>query len=138
MDTESRIREKLLGAEGVRFALLFGSRAPGGRPRPDSDWDVAVYLDERLSPADRFAEQVRLSALLSDLGRVDLIVLNDAPPLLAHRVLLHGRRLLVRDQVAFVRFFVRTLAASGDEAHWRQVHEQARRRRLEEGRYGRP
>lgn len=138
MDTESRIRETLLRSDNVRFALLFGSRAPGGRPRPDSDWDVAAYLDERLSAADRFAEQLRLSSELSDLGRVDLVVLNDAPPLLAHRVLLHGQRLIVRDQAAFVRFFVRTLAAAGDEAHWRQVHEQARRRRLEEGRYGRP
>ena len=138
VDTEAQIRKRLLESESVSFAILFGSRAPGGRPRPDSDWDVAVYLDERLGPEARFAARLRLATELSDIGRVDLVVLNDAPPLLAHRALQGGRRLFTRDARTYVRFFVRTLAASGDAAYWRSVQAPARRRRLEEGRYGRP
>jgi hypothetical protein len=66
-----------------------------------------------------------------------LVVLNDAPPLLGQRAL-QGQRVLVEDPVAYVRFFVRTDAAAGDERYWRQIHMDACKRRLEEGRFGRP
>jgi predicted nucleotidyltransferase len=138
MDTEAEIRGRLQACEHVVFALLFGSRAPSGRPRQGSDRDLAVYLGEGLGPAERLAARLGLATELSDPGHVDLVVLNDAPALLAHRALQGGRPLLARDPGAYVRFFVRTPAASGDEAYWRRFHEQARRRRLEEGRHGRP
>ncbi len=118
------------------FAHLFGSRA-GGRPRPDSDWDVAVYLRPGLTKAQRFKVRLRLLADLDNLGRVDVVVLNDAPPLLAHRAL-QGQRLVVRDSTALVRFSVRTAALAEDERYWSEIHLKERLRRLEEGRFGRP
>ena len=136
MDIEAEIASRLERSPDVTFAFLFGSRA-GGSPRPDSDWDVAVYLAPRLSPRERFQRRRELLADLSDLGAVDLVVLNEAPPLLAHRAL-QGRRLVHRDPDLYVRFFVRTLAESEDERPWRELHHQARLRRLEEGRFGRP
>jgi len=68
-----RLRGRLvpLESESVSFAILFGSRAPGGRPRADSDWDVAVYLDERLGPEARFGRAPQVGHELSDIGRVD-------------------------------------------------------------------
>ena len=65
------------------------------------------------------------------------IVLNDAPPLLAHRAL-SGRRLLVRDKTALVRFFVKTMSMAEDDRFYSQIHLQAQLRRIEEGRFGRP
>jgi predicted nucleotidyltransferase len=135
-DVMSELARRLAGVASVRFALLFGSRA-AGRPRTDSDWDLAVYLSDALSAEERFSERLRLAAELEDLGCIDLVVLNEAPPLLAQRAL-QGQRILVEDPVAYVRFFVRTEAAAGDERYWRQIHLEARRRRLEEGRFGRP
>jgi predicted nucleotidyltransferase len=135
-DVISELARRLAGFASVRFALLFGSRA-GGKPRADSDWDLAVYLSDDLSPEERFSERLRLAAELEDLGRIDLVVLNDAPPLLGQRAL-QGQRILVEDPVAYVRFFVRTEAAAGDERYWRQIYLEARKRRLEEGRFGRP
>jgi predicted nucleotidyltransferase len=120
----------------VRFAFLFGSRATA-KARPDSDWDVAVYVDEGLDDPQRFDLRLRLTVELAEYDPLDLVVLNDAPPLLGHRALM-GRRLFVKDKTAYVRFFVRTLAESWDEAYCRQVHGAARYRRLEQGRYGRP
>ena len=81
--------------EAVRFALLFGSRATG-HPRPDSDWDVAVYLDDALPPQQRFRLRLDLAGALD----ADVSVLNDAPPLLAHRALM-GRPLIIRDTDSF-------------------------------------
>lgn len=118
--------------EAVRFALLFGSRATG-HPRPDSDWDVAVYLDDALPPQQRFRLRLDLAGALD----ADVSVLNDAPPLLAHRALM-GRPLIIRDKSAYVRFFVRSVAFAEDERRYRAVHAGARRRRIEEGRFGRP
>lgn len=136
MDIPVEIARRLERHPEVSFALLFGSRA-GGSPRPDSDWDVAVYFDPPLSSQARFAHRRELVSDLADLGRIDLVVLNEAPPLLAHRAL-QGRRLVHRDPAAYVRFFVRTLGESGDERHWRELDHQARLRRLAEGRFGRP
>jgi len=121
---------------GVLFATLFGSRA-AGRARGDSDWDIAIYLDDALDARERDQIRSRLIAALEPAIRVDVVVLNDAPALLARRAL-DGEALLVRDRRARVRFFVRTLAAAGDEAFWHDLHARARERRLSEGRYGRP
>ncbi len=129
------IVQAVTNTEAALFAFLFGSRA-SGHARPDSDWDVAVYLREDLTPRERFDVRLRLLADLDGLGAVDVVVLNDAPPLLAHRALL-GRRLLMRDETAFVRFFVRTMAMVEDMEYWAGIHLKARLRRLREGRFGR-
>lgn len=130
------LHDRLEAVDEILFAYLFGSRA-GGRPRPDSDWDVAVYLDPALSARERFDVRRRLTVDLEDVGRVDVVVLNDAPPLLAHRALC-GRRLLVRDKTALVRFFVKTMSMAEDDRYYSQIHEQALLRRIQEGRFGRP
>ncbi len=130
------MRERLEAEETVLFALWFGSRA-GGRAREDSDWDLAVYLREELSPRERLAARLRLLAELQDIAPADLVILNEAPPLLGHRAL-HGRRILVRDPRAYVRYVIRTLAESEDERYFRDLHRAARDRRLAEGRFGRP
>ena len=127
------LEDRLAAFPEIAFAYLFGSRARGDE-RPDSDWDVAVYLREDLSSHNRFRLRLRLAAELEDLGRVDVVVLNDAPPLLAHRAIM-GERLLVRDPSALVRFSVRTVAESEDGRYWRKLHRKAR---LQEGNFGRP
>jgi predicted nucleotidyltransferase len=63
----------------ILFALLFGSRGRG-TPRPDSDWDIAVYLEDSFAAKQRFDLRLRLHSELEDLGKVDLVILNEAPP----------------------------------------------------------
>ena len=94
----------------VVSAYLFGSRVEGRQHR-ESDLDVGVLLDRAAAPTrrERFDAAIRLSAALQvDLGApaVDLVVLNDAPPLFARRIVLDGRRVHCRDAEldhAFVR-----------------------------------
>ena len=92
------IRDALAGRPEVLEAYLFGSRARGDA-RPGSDTDVAVYLDPvAAQDVAGLAAMVAadLIAALRD-NRVDLVVLNTAPPLLYHRVLRDGIRVLARD-----------------------------------------
>ena len=135
-ESQAVLKERLACLDEVLFAFLFGSRAEG-RPRPDSDWDIGVYVSDALTAEQRFNLRRRLLTELQGMGSVDVVILNDAPPLLAQRVL-QGASVLVRDRTAYVRFFVRTAALAGDEQHWRRLHMEARKRRLEEGRFGRP
>jgi len=111
-EVADRIALALHGPEGVSVvsAYLFGSHAEG-RAHRESDIDVGVLFDRRALPStrDRFEAALRLSAhLQAALGtrRVDLVVLNDAPPGLGRAVASRGRRLVCSDEEAdhaFVR-----------------------------------
>lgn len=93
-----RVRRALEGAPQVLEAYVFGSVARGDA-QPHSDVDVAVYLSPD-APLPSFGHAAELTSLLMKaLGRndVDVVVLNQAPPLLYHRVLRDGERVLSRD-----------------------------------------
>jgi len=80
-------------------AYLFGSTARG-RSQAHSDIDIAVYVDVSRCPDPPFGYQAALTTdLMAGLGtnKVDVVILNDAPPLLYHRVLRDGIRLFSRD-----------------------------------------
>lgn len=88
----------------VVSAYLFGSEA-AGRAHRESDVDVGVLLYWRRAGdrARRFDLRVALgSELIAALHRneVDLVVLNDAPPLLGRRIVPEGRRVFCRDEEA--------------------------------------
>ena len=83
----------------VLDAYLFGSHARG-QAQAHSDVDVAVYVDRDHVPDTPLGYSAELAAaLMATVGRnaVDVVVPNNAPPLLYHRVLRDGVRLLARD-----------------------------------------
>lgn len=94
-----RVVSALTGRREVMEAYLFGSRARGAG-QAHSDIDVAVFVDEsQIEPGPFGYRSTLTAALMSDLGTnsVDVVILNHAPPLLYHRVLRDGLRLLSRD-----------------------------------------
>lgn len=94
-----RLRRTLEPRAEILEAYLFGSHARGGA-HGRSDVDVAVYIDKARAEAGRFGYQAELTTHLMDalgMNAVDVVVLNTAPPLLYHRVLRDGVRLLSRD-----------------------------------------
>jgi uncharacterized protein len=95
----------------VQAAYIFGSVASGTQ-RPDSDVDIGVLVSDKIMRRDPFRYRLKLMAdLMSVLGRddVDLILLNQASPLLAHRVLSKGKLILERSASARVAFQVRAV-----------------------------
>jgi len=97
-----RLARALAPREDVLEAYLFGSLARGDS-EPTSDTDVAVYLDRGRAAQSPFGPAADLASLLMrELGRdaIDVVVLNEAPPMLYHRVLRDGTRILARDLAA--------------------------------------
>lgn len=103
----------------VKFAYLYGSQA-SGQTGPLSDTDIAVYLDRRVKPG---IYRLRLMEALSKVvGRnnLDLIVLNEASPLLKHEVVKYGR--ILKDALPLrISFEIETVQEFLDTAHLRQV-----------------
>ncbi|MBI4652886.1 nucleotidyltransferase domain-containing protein [Candidatus Kuenenbacteria bacterium] len=87
--------EQIFKKHKIVFAYLFGSQA-NKKTGPLSDIDIAIYFNKKLNKSDRFDEKHKLMADLSDLFQkenIDLVSLNDAYPLLAHRILKNGQSL---------------------------------------------
>ncbi len=94
-----RLADLLDPREEILEAYLFGSHARG-RAQPHSDIDVAVYIDDTRADDTGYGYRANLTTdLMAGLGSndVDVVVLNRSPPLLYHRVLRDGERLLARD-----------------------------------------
>jgi hypothetical protein len=108
----------------VQAAYIFGSVVTG-RSRPDSDVDVAVLVSDEVTRGNTFEYRLELMAdLMTVLKRndVDLILLNQAPPLLAHRVLKKGRLIFERSASARVAFQVRTVNRYLDTVPMRNLY----------------
>lgn len=109
-----------LESEGARLVILFGSRAEG-RERPESDWDLGV-LWSAAPPPSLDAELEQLLA-----GRVDLVDLRRAPPVLLMECVRRGRVLHDETGSEFARFASLALRRYEDTKKLRALQEQSRR-----------
>lgn len=90
----------------VRFAYLFGSQV-AGRPRPDSDVDVAVLADDVVPEEgyDRLALRCAdVLTVASGVPRIEVTVLNRAQLRFVGRVLRQRVVLFSRDEPARVAY----------------------------------
>jgi uncharacterized protein len=89
---------------GVAAAYLFGSHA-AGRAHRESDIDLGVLLRWEAHPErdDRFEVKLRLIGELAGVvapAAADVVILNDAPPLLGRQVIHGGVRIYLADAAA--------------------------------------
>jgi predicted nucleotidyltransferase len=135
----ARLARVLEPRREILEAYLFGSRARG-ESGPTSDTDVAVFLDRGRAREGPFGYAAELaSAVGSELGvtEVDVVVLNDASPLLYHRVLREGQRIFARELTATTTREGRALSRYCD--YLPQLHkiEAAHAARMARGDFGR-
>jgi len=136
--TLAETREAFARRREVLVAYLFGSHARG-RPTPISDVDFAVLLSETVPRASYLDYRI---ALMQELGRivhsdeVQVVILNQAPPLLAYKVIIEGRPLLCRDELARLRFRADATRRYLDTKPLRQIQGEATARRIREACFG--
>lgn len=124
----------------VRLAYLFGSQA-SGRTHAESDVDVAVLLNESLTADERFTERLMLIGALSRIFRtdnVDVVILNEASPLLSYEALHNGVLLYCADESERVEFQGRAPRDYEDTAPLRKVLSEAMAERVKTGTFGKP
>ncbi len=86
--------------ECVELAYLFGSTAEGTEG-PLSDIDIGVYLSGKLTKNERIEKRLELLGEISTLlktDHVDLLVMNDAAPVINFEVIRPNVPLFVRNE----------------------------------------
>jgi uncharacterized protein len=133
-----RLASVLQARPEVLEAYLFGSAARGER-QPHSDIDIAVVLD----PGAATTQGGLCVEIGADLGAamgsdlVDVVSLNATQPLLYHRVLRDGVRIMARDLRATTRREGEALSRYCDYLPQLALIEAAHKRRIAAGAFGR-
>lgn len=139
------LRTTLEGRREVLFAYLYGSLARDV-PHQRSDVDVAIYLDPEATDESGRGDGglAFLGALVSSIHaalpgdrELDVVILQDAPPLLSERILRHGTLILSRDEPERLRWIVRTKNRYCDLSRVRRLLDETVERRIRNGRFGR-
>jgi len=137
----TRLAERIALVAGQRDLLavyVFGSTA-GGTQTPLSDLDLAVLLPDSVPEQEYFERRLTLAGELSSLlseDRVDLVLLNEAPPLLRHRVVTRGTRVYTGNERACSAFERRAISEYLDLAPVLELQHRYLARRVAEGRLG--
>ena len=125
----------------IHALYLFGSQAKG-KSGPLSDLDIAVLLKIRQGQGTSKTAFWKRLELASDLMHacrrpdVDVVLLDEATPLLAYQVVRAGKLLYERDHFHRIEFEVGALKRFFDFRPFLEVARQILKRRLQEGRYG--
>jgi predicted nucleotidyltransferase len=121
----------------VVAAYLFGSTARG-EAGPASDVDVAVLFDQAVNPTETLSVAARLHSVLERVAPrgVQIVILNDASPLLRHRVLRDGLVLAGADDPRRVGFEAAALCEYLDLVPMTERYDAALLARARTGRLG--
>ena len=128
MDLVARLRSRIAALPAVRLAVLFGSTARG-EARPRSDVDLGVLLDPDTRDLRCHVE--------AELGRaaereVDVIYLNEAPPLLRFEISRDGVLLFEKEDGLWTDVKVRAMVDWWDWAPYARMFTKAAVQRLRE------
>ena len=121
--------KRLSEDQNVQAVYAFGSIVHGGWGA-QSDVDLAVLLDRSID----LRQELRLRATVTQtLARddVDLVILNNAPPLLRFEVAANGHRLFTRDEAFADGFERRSSMTYFDTARLRETQRKLAKEALE-------
>ncbi len=125
--------------DGIVLVFLFGSYARGEQTSL-SDIDIALLHSRDLLRSEYLDYRLRYTNLIAKVlhhDRVDVVILNTSPPLLAHEAI-KGRILFERSPEARVEYMVNIQRRYLDLKSFYAVDSAYMRQRLEDGTFGKP
>ncbi|HZX49456.1 MAG: hypothetical protein A2Z47_06380 [Thermodesulfovibrio sp. RBG_19FT_COMBO_42_12] len=125
--------------EEILLAYLFGSFSKGVST-PLSDIDIAVLIHGDISE-EKYPYGYRselLTYLMKGLrtNRIDLVILNDAPPFLKFQVVRHEQIIISRSEDKRIDFQVKTISRYNDVKRLMSIQQRYITERLKNGTYG--
>ena len=130
---EKELTEYFSSKDSIILAYLFGSTARGDAGML-SDVDIGVMIDQNLPKKDRFDLELKLMAEIAGLirkNKIDLVVLNEAPLLLAYNIIKNGI-ILKSDEIERVKFETKILSMYLDEQYYIKRHTEETLKRIAE------
>jgi uncharacterized protein len=110
---EDALKAYFKNHDGVQALFIFGSRAKK-REHKQSDLDIAILFDVDAVPSLNETLELK-SNLEQDLKKdVDVVILNQANPILKHQVFKYGKCLLKRNSNYLTCFQVQSLMEYDD------------------------
>ena len=103
----------------MKLAYLFGSLAIGKTGKL-SDIDIAVLLDDELTPKQRLEIEMELISRISKLlktEKIELVVMNEAPLLLKYNIIKSGIVLKSADEALRIRKEAEIISRYLDRKH---------------------
>lgn len=103
--------QAMVDDQDVIALYVFGSLVHG-ELKPLSDLDFAILLSNRLDKNQRFDKHIQLIGVFTDIFRtdeIDLINMNDAPPMMAIQILKTGKLMACTDKPTLSNFYERTI-----------------------------
>ena len=101
-----RVLPRILEHRPVHLVYLYGS-VTTGRTTPFSDVDIALLVDDDLSPLERLKLTLSIQLDLADrcdISNADVRIINDAPLVFRGRVVCDGLLVYARDEGERVEF----------------------------------
>lgn len=111
MDIIKKCKDILMKYEDIVFSYIFGSYVQGSI-RGNSDIDIAIYLKKDIDIDTYLEIKMNLSEVLK--REVDLVILNNAPPLLKYEIYKNNILLFSRDKTLESKYKVKTLFEYSD------------------------
>jgi predicted nucleotidyltransferase len=120
-DITEQIREYFKELENIIAVFLFGSFLTG-KLNEESDLDIAVLFAKKPETKDILNMQNDLIDFTKN--DIDLVLLNDASPILARQVIEKGKEIFCNDHTEKAKFIIKTVNEYDDLKYYRFPIEQ--------------
>jgi len=119
---ETAIRKYVKNRGDIELAFLFGSVASGS-DNAISDIDIALLFAVNSVPDGNIQLKIQDELTYKLQREVDLVILNNASPIIKMQVLRKGKKIYEKTRGAYSNFFVRTINEYDDLKRVRNVIE---------------
>ena len=127
----------IFAQEPVKIVYLFGSQAMGTAGQL-SDIDIGILLNSNVAKENYFNYRLSFTSKLVSIfqkDKVDVVILNECPPLLKDRVIRYGNVIYCQDDIHRIRFEVKALDEYLDFLPMQERYFEQLVKNIEEGRF---